>query len=170
MHCCKTINKVHLKSFAATELNVYIKCPKFPDLIIQLSSFVWTPFHTYLQWELIERVNLLQVIQDKVQQRRSGCSRSIVLSGDVNILLCSFSFFHLLFNLCGRSFGSLEVFYESCVSEEVPSSGGETREERIFKLFEFDLELILLSSQLSLHQRIHVHARSCTIIHKRFVH
>ena len=126
----------------------------FPDLILQLSFVNSFP---YLQWELVQWVDLLQVIQDKVQQWRPGSSRSIVLPSNINILLCSFRLLYFLFDLRGRSFGCLEVFYESRVAKEIAAGRGETREERVFKLFEFDLELILLSSQFSLSQCIHAY-------------
>lgn len=38
---------------------------------------------SYLEAELVHWINLVQVIHDEVEQRRSDCDRAIVLSGVV---------------------------------------------------------------------------------------
>lgn len=42
----------------------------------------------YLQWELVEWVNFIEVIQNEVQKWGPGCSWSITLSSFIDLLLC----------------------------------------------------------------------------------
>lgn len=46
----------------------------------------------YLEAELVHGVDLVEIIHDKVEQRRSDSNRTIVLSGFVYLHLINFSF------------------------------------------------------------------------------
>jgi len=68
---------------------------------------------------------------------------------------------YFLLNLSGSAFGSFQVLYKGCVSQEVPASRRETREEGILKLLQLNFELILLFCQLSLYICVYVWIYMC---------
>ena len=72
---------------------------------------------------------------------------------------------YFLLNLSGSAFGGFQVLNKGGVSEEVPPSRRETREEGVFKLLQLDLELILLLCQLSLQVCMYVWTACACLLH-----
>ena len=89
-----------------------------------------------------------------------ACSRP-ANSIDIHTHHLNIRYPYFLLNLSGSAFGSFQVLYKGCVSQEVPTSRRETREEGILKLLQLNFELILLFCQLSLYIRVYVWIYMC---------
>ena len=64
-------------------------------MFARVKLYVSLSTNTYLEWELVERVDFLQIIQDEVEQRGPRRSWAVVFPGFIDLFLCHFCLLHL---------------------------------------------------------------------------
>ena len=104
----------------------------------------------YLERELIDGIDLIQVVQNEVHERGSSSGWSIQLPCLVDLDLCDLCLLNLDLDLCGSALGGLKILHQGGVAEEVAFGRGHAGEEVVLKLLEDDLEVILLLGQVRL--------------------
>lgn len=107
-------------------------------------------FATDLKRKLVDRIDLIQVIQYEVQKWWSSSCWSVLFTGFVDFYLSVFSFCYFDFDFCCCSFGCLKVLHQSVISKEVSSSSRQTSQEGVFQFFDFYGKLVHLLSQVGL--------------------
>ena len=106
--------------------------------------------NTHLERELVDRIDHVQIVQDKVHEGCPGGGRTVQLSRLVDLHLRDLGLIYFDLDLGGGALCRLQILNEGGITQEVALGRGETGEEIVFQLLQDDLEIILLLGQVQL--------------------